>query len=319
MSFFLDPPALFFLGAFIAIIHGKKWISGQKARLLGLFFVVLFVVSSSLLYLDILSWPLNFTGEPISGSFWMYHTDYTGIYKNLNPMPPSGVYPDLPLWPLVIIWLSVPGTLAIVQFLLYPIWLILGFKFIHNIFYKKKYNIKRGIKDIDDVKSKNRFKPEPLHLSLARNPDKLVALEEAVKKFGGFGQYIKKGDNVVIKPNISGGNPYVKGSHTDPDLVGIITQKIRTITGKKVMVCDSDMVWTDFEPVAKLQGWFTTAKKYDFDLINLADTALTKFDFGPQSKLGIQLVSKVLVDADVIISFPTTKTHLLTNITCGHE
>jgi uncharacterized protein (DUF362 family) len=51
------------------------------------------------------------------------------------------------------------------------------------------------------------------------------------------------------------------------------------------------------------------------DLVNLSETRIVRFDFGPESALGIEKVSKKLIDADVIISVPTMKTHLLTGVT----
>jgi hypothetical protein len=52
-------------------------------------------------------------------------------------------------------------------------------------------------------------------------------------------------------------------------------------------------------------------------LVNLTKTERVYFDFGKKSATGIVPVSKELVDADVIISVPTMKTHLLTSITIG--
>ena len=44
---------------------------------------------------------------------------------------------------------------------------------------------------------------------------------------------------------------------------------------------------------------------------------MVRFDFGEDSAIGIVPVSKDVVKADVIISVPTMKTHLLTNVTLG--
>jgi hypothetical protein len=49
----------------------------------------------------------------------------------------------------------------------------------------------------------------------------------------------------------------------------------------------------------------------------LAETEKVRFDFGQDSAIGIVPVSKQIVDADVIISVPTMKTHLLTCVTLG--
>jgi uncharacterized protein (DUF362 family) len=82
-------------------------------------------------------------------------------------------------------------------------------------------------------------------------------------------------------------------------------------------VADADMIWTQFEPVAHEQGWMEWAERVNVPLVNLSRTEAVFFDFGKDSAIGIVPVSKKLVDADVIISVPTMKTHLLTSITIG--
>jgi hypothetical protein len=52
-------------------------------------------------------------------------------------------------------------------------------------------------------------------------------------------------------------------------------------------------------------------------LVNLRKTGQVRFNFGKGSATGMVPVSRVLVDADVIISVPTMKTHLLTSVTLG--
>lgn len=81
------------------------------------------------------------------------------------------------------------------------------------------------------------------------------------------------------------------------------------------MFADADMVWIKFWPAAKDSGFVERAKKKGVDLDNLSETKIVRFDFGPDSPLGIEKVSKELIDADVIISVPAMKTHLLTGVT----
>jgi hypothetical protein len=57
------------------------------------------------------------------------------------------------------------------------------------------------------------------------------------------------------------------------------------------------------------------AKKKGVRLVNLSETKIVNFDFGPDSALGMEEVSMEMMDADVIISVPTMKTHLLTGVT----
>ena len=127
---------------------------------------------------------------------------------------------------------------------------------------------------------------------------------------------MKEGDKVLIKPNICGGNPKIEGSFTCHEVVEELVKMVREVDADPI-VADADMIWTQFEPVAEEQGWMEWADRTNVPLVNLTKTERVYFDFGKESATGIVPVSKELVDADVIISVPTMKTHLLTSITIG--
>jgi hypothetical protein len=97
MSFLLDPPALVVLGVLI----GRYVDSEPHRRRLAAGVVAVFVVVSSLLYLDLLPWWL---GEWMRGSDWMLNS---GLGTELTRQPGTDV-------------------LAIVLFAAYPLWMKLG-------------------------------------------------------------------------------------------------------------------------------------------------------------------------------------------------
>jgi len=77
------------------------------------------------------------------------------------------------------------------------------------------------------------------------------------------------------------------------------------------------MIWNKFWQVAADSGWVAWAKEKGLRLVNLSETKIVGFDFGEESVVGTDLVSKEVIDAQVIISVPTMKTHLLTGVTLG--
>jgi uncharacterized protein (DUF362 family) len=282
MSFILDPPALFLLGVMMYYIIARlRWGLRIGSMLMGIICFILFMGGSTLLYMDVIDWPL----PPTEGPVWMFHTNFTGITKA-----------------------DVPVALAIIMLLLYPLWHLLG------------YLAARGFDEgfflrtvsYDDVKSR-RDRPET-KLVVRRGTAPRQLVRDGIEAIGGMGTFVKAGNKVVIKPNISGGNPGIPGSFTSIDVVDEIVKMVRD-QGAEPIVVDSDMIWTRFEPVAEAQGWKTWAKDNGVPLKNLAGTRSVRFDFGEDSSTRRVPVSKLMVDADVIISVPTMKTHLLTNIT----
>ena len=245
----------------------------------------LFMGGSTLLYLDIIDWPIPWTEGPV----WMFHTDYTGIAKA-----------DVPLW------------IAVFMLLLYPGWLTLGYTVQQRrdegfFLYPKVTR--------EDVKSRG-WERRETRFTVRRGPSPRILVREAVDCLGGIGSFVKEGDRVIIKPNICGGNPQIPGSYTSIEVVDELVAMVRQARGE-VVVVDSDMIWTKFDPVAERQGWKDWATETGVALVNLAKTKKARFDFGMSSATQTVPVSRELVEADVIISVPTMKTHLLTSVTLG--
>jgi hypothetical protein len=97
MSFLLDPPALVLVGVAI-----DRYVDARSRRnRLAAGVVAVFVVVSTLLYLDVLPWWL---GGWMSGSDWMLNS---GLDTELSRKPGTDV-------------------LAVVLFASYPLWMRLG-------------------------------------------------------------------------------------------------------------------------------------------------------------------------------------------------
>lgn len=285
LSFFLDPPALFLLGIMVYYFSKRfKWSFNTTAAMMGVISVGFFLIGSTLLYVDVVAWPL----PPTQGSVWMFHTNFTGIAKA-----------------------DVSVALAAFMLLLYPLWHLLGYvlalRFDVGDFLLRVVSFK-------DVKSK-KSKPET-KIAVERGPSPRANTRMCIEKLGGIQSYVKKGDKVLIKVNISGGNPGIPGSYTSIEVVDELVKMIRD-AGAFPTIVDSDMIWTKFDPVAEAEGWKSYAKNSNIPLVNLAETDLVRFNFGEDSSIGIVPVSKEIVEADVIVSVPTMKTHLLTTVTMG--
>ena len=283
MSYFLDPPALIILGIIVYYISKRlKWGLRTTVVLMALVSLGFFMGGSALLYLDVLAWPL----PPTSGSVWMFHTDFTGIAIS-----------------------DVHVAISVFMLLLYPLWhlggYLLALRLDQGSFLWRMVSFK-------DVKSK--ISRVSTKISVQRGSSPRKNTRQAIKSIGGMEKYVKKGDKVLIKANICGGNPHIPGSFTSLEVVDELIKMIQKI-GATPSIIDSDMIWTKFDPIAEAEGWKKYAKKTNLSLINLAETDMVRFNFGEKSAIGIVPVSKELVEADVIISAATMKTHLLTNVT----
>lgn len=285
MSYFLDPPALFLLGLTIYYFSKRfRWGLTATGVMMGVISLGLFMGGSTLLYLDVLGWPL----PPTPGSVWMFHTNITGIAKS-----------------------GVSTALAAAMLLLYPLWHFLGYLLALRLDVGSFLLRIMSFNDVRSRKARSRT-----GFTVVRGLSPRENTRKAIEALGGVGNFIKRADSVLIKVNISGGNPTIPGSYTSLEVVDELVKMIREV-GAEVSIVDSDMIWTKFHTVAEAEGWVKWAEEVNVNLVNLAETELVRFNFGEDSAIGVVPVSKKMVEADVIISVPAMKTHLLTSVTLG--
>jgi uncharacterized protein (DUF362 family) len=322
MSFIIDPPLLLLSGLVIYLL-GKRMEWSRHAKIVvGLAVTLIFVMFSVLLYADIIRCSFPFFSQ-MKGSEFMFHSDITHITKSM-----------------------VPKIVVLFLFLLYPFWILAGYAY--PMLLKKRRRISQEVYTYSDVKSKNRahaksisnikndsnidefgkatgvYRPQITDkaadftnssvYSVKRGEDVRKCVQDAVDSLGGIGRFVKKDDKVLVKINICGGVPDRMGTFTSIEVADALADLIISVGGKPTFA-DADMIWTKFWQAAKASGFVEWARNKGVNLVNLSETKIVRFDFGPESALGIEKVSRELIDADVIISVPTMKTHLLTGIT----
>ncbi len=296
MSFLLDPQALFIIGVAL-YFAGKKLKLERLAKItIGLFIVLSFILFSLLLYADVFRCAFPVVCKGMSGSEFMFHPDITGIYKK-----------------------DVPLLVVILLFALYPFWIYFGYA--SALLLSKRRRISKEVYSYKDVKSKRKISESKY--SVVRYPDIQrgindpgKAVRSAIDALGGIQSFVKRGDKVLIKINICGGVPEIPATYTSKEVVSDVVDIVREAGGEPI-ICDADMIWTKFWSNAKAEGWIEWAEQKGVKLVNLSDTRIVCFDFGEESILKREHISKEMLDADVIISIPAMKTHLLTGVTLG--
>jgi hypothetical protein len=86
MSFLLDPPVLFIIGAVLYFLGNRLGLERLAKMTIGLLVVVIFIIFSIFLYLDIFRCVFPIICSSSSGSEFMFHSDITGIYKQDVPL-----------------------------------------------------------------------------------------------------------------------------------------------------------------------------------------------------------------------------------------
>lgn len=146
-------------------------------------------------------------------------------------------------------------------------------------------------------------------------PSRLVA--KAVEALGGMDAYVKPGDRVCIKPNISFAANIDCGATTNPDIIRQIVQLCLDAGAEKVIVLDHTIA--DAQLCVEKSGIEEAIiDKKKVSLLTLTKERQFSEITVPRGKeLQSIKVAKALLAADTFINVPTAKSHSATGVSLG--
>lgn len=162
---------------------------------------------------------------------------------------------------------------------------------------------------------KSRFDPKILAVASDGTPAELTV--RAIKALGGIDKLVRKGDFVVIKPNIAWNRPPNAAATTNPSVVGALVKLCKEAKAGRILVVDhiidrpaeAVMDISEIGPTAERHGAETLAaqNESDFRKISIPKGKVLKTD----------TCIKELAKADVFINVPIAKVHGGTTLTLG--
>jgi len=145
-------------------------------------------------------------------------------------------------------------------------------------------------------------------------PDKVVeAVSKSIDLLGGIARFVKKGDRVLLKPNLLSAQPPEKRITTDPSIVRAVAMMVMDAGGIPV-IGDSPALGS-FSRVALKTGMMEIADQLDIEVVELNDPMPVPL---PSSSIfkKLELASQA-IKADVVINLPKLKTHSQMLFTLG--
>lgn len=164
---------------------------------------------------------------------------------------------------------------------------------------------------VNDVKSSLRPREETKY-SVSRGLGAYENAKNAVDQLGGMCKFVKDGDLVAVKANMTGGTPKMPQTFTNFEVLDSVIDQVRDCGGTP-FVYDSSMIWTEMEPVAEKAGFYQWGKKKEVPIINITHQNRVKFNFGED--FGVDDASQLIKESDIIIDVPVAKNHIMTGIT----
>ncbi|MRR15169.1 MAG: DUF362 domain-containing protein [Deltaproteobacteria bacterium] len=148
-------------------------------------------------------------------------------------------------------------------------------------------------------------------LVAVKNGEPDAMFKKAIELAGGMGQFVKKGQTVVVKPNI--GFPRVPevGATTNPLLVKTIIESCYAAGAKRVYVFDNVVSPTsgNARNCYKLSGIEDAAKSARGILVPADDFSYREVKISGGKKLHTADVHSLILDSDVFINVPVLKHH----------
>ncbi len=140
-------------------------------------------------------------------------------------------------------------------------------------------------------------------------------IKNAVGLLGGINRFVKKGNKVLLKPNLLSAKPPEAGITTHPAVIKAVAKLVME-AGAIPFIGDSPGGRSiNFEKVATVTGMKQAADELGIKLVEFRNSVeLSATNGGIFKKLN---VAKEAVDADVIINLPKLKTHVQMFLTLG--
>ena len=140
-----------------------------------------------------------------------------------------------------------------------------------------------------------------------------VMFQKAIAEFGGMGKFVKKGEKIVVKPNIGWSQPPEIAANTHPVLVKEIVQQIYAAGASEVIVFDTtcDKPYTD---CYRKSGIEAAVKEAGGKMLPSGKEEVHKQYYKevelPNGKiLKKALIHHALIDCDAWINVPVLKVH----------
>jgi uncharacterized protein (DUF362 family) len=141
--------------------------------------------------------------------------------------------------------------------------------------------------------------------------------ERALNHLGGMREFVKPGQTVLIKPNVTVFYTAEDGCTTDPYLVAAVARMAKEAGAARVMVGESSGGIFPSVKNMKIVGIAAAAEREGAELVDLGsdDTPNRRVPIPNGKVLHEALLPAPLLDADVIIDLPKAKNHEHTKIT----
>jgi uncharacterized protein (DUF362 family) len=137
------------------------------------------------------------------------------------------------------------------------------------------------------------------------------AITALLEPLGGMAAFVKRGDRVLLKPNLLTGARPTKECVTRPEVVSCVAQMVQELGGFPFL--GDGPAFGSARGVAKANGYLPMAEALNLPIVEFKgkryETVSEEFNH--------LLLSKEAIEADVVINLPKVKSHMQLTLTMG--
>ncbi|MFO7597356.1 MAG: DUF362 domain-containing protein [Desulfocurvibacter africanus] len=136
-----------------------------------------------------------------------------------------------------------------------------------------------------------------------------AATRAAVELLGGMKAFVKPGQRVVIKPNMSFPHPVERGSNTHPEVVTTLAAMCKEAGASRVLVLDHPL--SSAERCLEQSGIREACQAIEDDMVHAftSPSFYREADIPKGEDMKRNQVMRDVLEADVLIAAPTAKSH----------
>ena len=138
-----------------------------------------------------------------------------------------------------------------------------------------------------------------------------ASLEQLLEPLGGMSAFVKPGDRVLLKPNLLTGSRPGKECITRPEIVYCVAEMVQAAGGKPFL--GDSPAFGSARGVAVSNGYLPLIEALQLPIVEFHGKRYETVNSG----FNHLLLSKEVMDADVVINLPKVKSHVQLTVTLG--
>jgi uncharacterized protein (DUF362 family) len=173
--------------------------------------------------------------------------------------------------------------------------------------------------DIDQDAPRDQSGPtgEQAYLAVVQGTNPATITETAIQAVGGITRFVRSGDDVIIKPNISNNyRTFEYAATTNPTVVATLVRLCRNAGARRVRILDTPYTG-DPETAYRNSGIYDAVVEAGGEMEIMSSVKFSEFDIPDGQDIKSWSVYRDIIEADVLINVPIAKHHGSTRLTLG--